>query len=80
MDVGTGEDGAFWLAFLRSLVARGLSGVQLVTSDPHQGPKDAIATGFGEARWQRCRTHHCRPQDYADLSGESGSRGMWMLA
>ena len=30
MDVGTSEDGAFWLAFLRSLVARGLGGVELV--------------------------------------------------
>ena len=57
MDVGTSEDGAFWLAFLRSLVARGLSGVQLVTSDAHQGLRDAIATVFGEASWQRCRTH-----------------------
>ena len=57
IDVGTSEDGAFWLAFLRSLVARGLSGVQLVTSDAHQGLKDAIATVFGEACWQRCRTH-----------------------
>ena len=57
MDVGTSEDGAFWLVFLRSLVARGLSGVQLVTSDAHQGLKDAIATVFGEACWQRCRTH-----------------------
>ena len=45
------------MAFLRSLVARGLSGVQLVTSDAHQGLKDAIATVFGEACWQRCRTH-----------------------
>ena len=27
MDVGTSEDGAFWLAFLRSLVARGLGGL-----------------------------------------------------
>ena len=33
MDVGTS---AFWLAFLRSLTARGLSGVELVTSDAHQ--------------------------------------------
>ena len=33
MDVGASEDGAFWLAFLRSLTARGLSGVELVTSD-----------------------------------------------
>ena len=36
MDVGTSEDGAFWLAFLRSLTARGLSGVELVVSDAHQ--------------------------------------------
>ena len=32
MDVGTSEDGAFWLAFLRSLSARGLGGVELVVS------------------------------------------------
>jgi len=55
IDVGTSEDGAFWLSFLRSLTARGLSGVQLVTSDAHQGLKDAIATVFGGATWQRCR-------------------------
>ena len=36
------EDGA-WLAFLRSLTARGLSGVELVTSDAHQGLKNAKA-------------------------------------
>ena len=35
IDVGTSEDGAFWLAFLRSLAARGLGGVELVTSDAH---------------------------------------------
>jgi putative transposase len=38
----TGEDGAGWLAFLRGLVARGLTGVQLVTSDAHPGLVDAI--------------------------------------
>ena len=43
MDVGAGEDGAFWLAFLHSLNARGLSGVELVVSDAHQGLKNAIA-------------------------------------
>ena len=56
IDVGTSEDGAFWLAFLRSLAARGLGGVELVTSDAHQGLKDAIATVFAGASWQRCRT------------------------
>jgi putative transposase len=57
IDVGTSEDGAFWLQFLRSLVARGLSGVQMVTSDAHRGLKEAIATMFAGAAWQRCRTH-----------------------
>jgi transposase-like protein len=56
-DVLTTEDGAGWLAFLRSLVSRGLSGVELVTSDAHQGLKDAIAATFTGASWQRCRTH-----------------------
>ncbi len=57
IDVGTSEDGAFWLEFLRSVVARGLSGVELVTSDAHGGLKDAIASVFAGAAWQRCRTH-----------------------
>ena len=57
MDVGTSEDGAFWLAFLRSLSERGLRGVQLVTSDAHLGLRDATATVFTGASWQRCRTH-----------------------
>ena len=57
MDVGTSGDGAFWLAFLRSLSARGLSGVELVVSDAHQGLRGAIAAVFGGASWQRCRTH-----------------------
>ena len=57
MDVGTSEDGAFWLAFLRSVADRGLSGVELVTSDAHRGLREAIATVFAEASCQRCRTH-----------------------
>ena len=57
VDVGTSEDGAFWLAFLRSLSARGLEGVELVTPDAHRGLRDAIATVFAGASRQRCRTH-----------------------
>ena len=34
MDVGASEDGAFWLAFLRSLTARGLSGVKDLRCSP----------------------------------------------
>ena len=42
LDVTTAEDGAGWLTFLRSLTARGLSGVRLVTSDAHAGLVAAI--------------------------------------
>jgi putative transposase len=60
LDVVTSEDGAAWLAFLRSLVARGLQGVKLVTSDAHPGLVDAIAATLKGASWQRCRTHFMR--------------------
>jgi putative transposase len=60
LDVVTSEDGAAWLAFLRSLVARGLAGVKLVTSDAHPGLVDAIQATLAGASWQRCRTHAMR--------------------
>jgi transposase-like protein len=60
LDVVTSEDGAAWLAFLRSLVARGLSGVKLCTSDAHPGLVDAIQATLPGASWQRCRTHFMR--------------------
>ncbi len=60
LDVVTSEDGAAWLAFLRSLVARGLSGVRLLTSDAHPGLVDAFAATLPGACWQRCRTHFMR--------------------
>jgi putative transposase len=60
LDIGAAEDGAVWTGFLRGLVARGLSGVKLVTSDAHQGLKDAIAAVLEGTSWQRCRTHFMR--------------------
>jgi putative transposase len=60
LDVVAEEDGAGWLAFLRSLRARGLKGVELVISDAHAGLKDAIASVLSGAAWQRCRTHFIR--------------------
>ena len=60
LDVGPSEDGAFWLRFLRSLVARGLSGVRLVSSDAHEGLTGAIAAVLQGASWQRCRVHFLR--------------------
>jgi putative transposase len=58
--IGASEEGAFWTAFLRSLVARGLKGVDLVISDAHEGLKEAIATVLTGATWQRCRVHFMR--------------------
>jgi len=58
--VGDSEDGAFWLAFLRSLRARGLAGVQLVISDAHEGLVGAIEAVMIGAAWQRCRVHFMR--------------------
>lgn len=60
VDVVSSEDGAGWLAFLRDLVTRGLSGVRLVTSDAHPGLVDAIGATLPGASWQRCRTHYAR--------------------
>jgi putative transposase len=60
LDVVTAEDGSAWTAFLRGLVARGLAGVRLVTSDAHPGLVDAIAATLPGASWQRCRTHFVR--------------------
>jgi putative transposase len=58
--VGASEEEAFWSAFLRSLVGRGLKGVQLVISDAHNGLKAAIAKTLAGAAWQRCRVHFMR--------------------
>ncbi len=60
MDVVTSEDGAGWLAYIRGLVARGLQGVKLVSSDAHSGLVEAIAATLPGASWQRCRTHFMR--------------------
>src|SRR4030095_16823701 len=60
VDVSSQEDGAGWLAFLRSLTARGLSGVRLVVSDAHRGLVDAIGATLPGTAWQRCRTHSLR--------------------
>jgi transposase-like protein len=57
---GAAESGALWSGFLRSLVARGLSGVVLVTSDAHVGLREAIGATLLGATWQRCRVHVLR--------------------
>ncbi|MGP9747470.1 IS256 family transposase [Brachybacterium sp. AOP29-B2-41] len=58
MRVATSETGAAWSSFFADLVARGLGGVRLVTSDAHAGLVEAIAAHLPGASWQRCRTHY----------------------
>jgi len=58
MRVATAETGAAWNEFFADLVARGLAGVKLVTSDAHAGLVEAIAANLPGAVWQRCRTHY----------------------
>ena len=52
-----GEHEIHWRTFLEELVARGLRGVQLITSDDHQGLKAARMAVFGGVPWQRCQFH-----------------------
>jgi transposase-like protein len=58
--IGASEEAAFWLSFLRSLVHRGLQGVQLVISDSHEGLQAALSQVLAGATWQRCRVHFMR--------------------
>ncbi|MFN8022115.1 MAG: IS256 family transposase [Acidimicrobiales bacterium] len=60
VDVGDSEAETFWTAFLRSLKARGLSGVRLVISDAHEGLRAAIRKTLQGSSWQRCRVHYVR--------------------
>jgi putative transposase len=78
LDVGPSEDGACWLRFLRSLVARGLTGVQMVVSDAHQGLKGAIQAALHGASWQRCRVHTVRTQSH--VGGSGGARAILRAA
>ena len=60
IDIGASEEEAFWTAFLRGLVERGLKGVQLVISDAHKGLRRAMNTVLTGTAWQRCRVHCMR--------------------
>ena len=72
-DIVTTENTDAWTSFLRSLVARGLVGVELVISDAHGGIKAAIAQVLSDASWQRCRTHFM-----ANLASRV-ARGNWPM-
>ena len=69
LDVGPSEAETFWTEFLRKLVRRGLSGVELVVSDAHEGIKAAVSRVLSTS-WQHCRVHFLRNmQAHASKSG-----------
>ena len=57
VSVSLGEHEVHWRNFLQSMVSRGLSGVELITSDDHSGLKSARKAVFGGVPWQRCQCH-----------------------
>lgn len=57
VSVSLGEHEVHWRNFFQSLVSRGLSGVELITSDDHSGLKSARQAVFGGVPWQRCQCH-----------------------
>jgi putative transposase len=60
VEVADTESEATYQELFRSLKARGLKGVELVTSDDHEGLKAAIGRHFQGASWQRCQVHYAR--------------------
>jgi putative transposase len=57
---GAKEDAQSWRQFLRRLKERGLTGVELVTSDKCLGLVEALGEFYPEAAWQRCMVHWFR--------------------
>lgn len=57
VSVSAGEHEVHWRSFLESLVARGLRGVRMITSDDHCGLGAARRAVFGGVLWQRCQFH-----------------------
>lgn len=60
VEVADTESEASYQAVFQALKARGLTGVELVTSDDHKGLRAAITRHFQGAGWQRCQVHVTR--------------------
>jgi transposase-like protein len=57
VSVSLSEHELHWRTFLQDLVARGLKGIQLITSDDHAGLRAARRAVLGGIPWQRCQFH-----------------------
>jgi len=56
LEVAFSETGESWRRFIDRLKARGLSGVEVATSDAHEGLRQALEAAFSGLIWQRCHT------------------------
>jgi len=75
VEVADTESEATYQELFRSLKRRGLSGVELVVSDEHEGLKAAVSRHFQGAAHQRCQVHYAR-----NLLGMVGARKRKELA
>jgi putative transposase len=57
VSVALSEAEVHWRAFLDSLIARGMRGVEFVVSDDHAGLRAARRAVLPGATWQRCQFH-----------------------
>ncbi len=57
VSVSLSEAEVHWRDFLKTLIARGLHGIQLIVSDDHSGLKQARKACFPGIAWQRCQFH-----------------------
>jgi putative transposase len=57
VSVSLSEAEVHWREFFKSLLARGLHGVELITSDAHKGLAEARKACFAGVPWQRCQFH-----------------------
>jgi putative transposase len=57
VSVSLSEHEVHWRSFFESLVARGLYGLEMITSDAHLGLKAARKAVFPSVPWQRCQFH-----------------------
>ena len=60
LETAFGETKEAWRRFIEGLKRRGLSGVEVATSDAHEGLRSALASAFPGLIWQRCQAHFRR--------------------
>jgi putative transposase len=68
-DVYENESEATWKQFLSKLKSRGLTGVDMITSDAHSGLIAALKKVYPDVAWQRCQFHFTR-----NIMGETSKK------